>query len=209
MKQYQNEKAIISLTSWKARINTVYKTIKTLIEKCPDFHIVLTLSEEEFPKKEDELPQNLLSLSNYFEIIWVKKNYKTFKKFIFTLRKYKGIPVISADDDCLYITNYAQNLYNEWLKTHEHVIRYTYTTRFIPQGPCTLYWNIDFPIEQLTEQQIQEAKSDNWYSSILQQNKINIHCCMYKSIPVIFHDDVQPITKNQRALPFYKNNFID
>lgn len=209
MKQYQNEKAIISLTSWKARINTVYKTIKTLIEKCPGFHIVLTLSEEEFPKKEDELPQNLLNLSNYFEIIWVKKNYKTFKKFIFTLRKYKGIPVISADDDCLYITNYAQNLYNEWLKTKEHVIRYTYTTRFIPQGPCTLYWNVNFPIERITEEQLREAKSDYWYASILKQNNINIHCCMYKNIPVIFHDDVCPITKNQRALPFYKNNFID
>lgn len=209
MKQYQNEKAIISLTSWKARINTVYKTIETLIEKCPGFHIVLTLSEEEFPYKEKNLPSNLLDLSNYFEILWVYKNYKSFKKFIFTLRKYKNVPVISADDDCLYITNYAENLYSEWQKTREHVIRYTHTTRFMPQGPCTLYWNIDFPVEKLTTHDIKKSKSDFWYASILKEMNINIHCCKYRTLPVIFHDDIHPITPNQRNKPFYKNNFIE
>ena len=96
MKEYQGEKAIISLTSWKARINTVSKTIYSLIKSCPGFHIVLTLSEDEFPQNEKELPENLLSLSDYFEILWVKKNYKSFKKFAFTLKKYKEVPVISG-----------------------------------------------------------------------------------------------------------------
>ena len=40
-KKYNGEKAIISLTSWRARINTVDKTIYSLIKQCPGFHIVL------------------------------------------------------------------------------------------------------------------------------------------------------------------------
>lgn len=60
MKTYCGERAIISLTSWKARIGTVAKTIYSLIKQCPGFHIVLVLSEEEFPQKESELPESLM-----------------------------------------------------------------------------------------------------------------------------------------------------
>ena len=58
-KKYNNEKAIISMTSWAARISTCSKTIFSLLKQCPGFHIVLVLSEEEFPKMMDELPDNL------------------------------------------------------------------------------------------------------------------------------------------------------
>lgn len=51
-KVYASEKAIISLTSWKKRIGTVSKTLYSLIKQCPGFHIVLVLSEEEFPRME-------------------------------------------------------------------------------------------------------------------------------------------------------------
>ena len=61
MKSYCNEPAIISLTSWRGRINSVSKTLYSLIKQCPGFHIVLVLSEEEFPKKEKELPSDLLA----------------------------------------------------------------------------------------------------------------------------------------------------
>ena len=58
-KKYNSERAIISMTSWSARINTCSKTIYSLLKQCPGFHIVLVLSEEEFPKMMDELPDNL------------------------------------------------------------------------------------------------------------------------------------------------------
>lgn len=58
-KKYNSERAIISLTSWTARINTVSKTLYSLLKQCTGFHIVLVLSEEEFPKMMDELPENL------------------------------------------------------------------------------------------------------------------------------------------------------
>lgn len=110
-------KAVIALTSWKKRINTVGLTIYNLFETCgPDYHIVLTLAEEEFPKKEQELPRDLVLMNKagVFEILWVKKNYKSFKKILFAMQKYRTIPIISADDDSIYMFNYADELYRRW-----------------------------------------------------------------------------------------------
>lgn len=116
-KKYNGEKAIISLTSWRARINTVDKTIYSLIKQCPGFHIVLVLSEEEFPKREEELPERLMLFveNELIELLWVYKNYKSFKKVLFTMDKYRDVPVISADDDFIYIWNFAEILYMNWL----------------------------------------------------------------------------------------------
>lgn len=123
-KKYNGEKAIISLTSWKARINNVSKTLFSLIQHCPGFHIVLVLSEEEFPKKETELPENLMMFVNndLIEILWVYKNYKSFKKIIFTMQKYKTVPIITADDDMFYAHNYAEELYDIWFKNKNQIV---------------------------------------------------------------------------------------
>ena len=141
-KKYNSERAIISLTSWKARINTVSKTLFSLIKQCPGFHIVLVLSEEEFPKMMVELPENLkLFVDNeLIEILWVYKNYKSLKKVIFTMDKYPEIPVISADDDCYYVCNYAQELYDKWKETKCDYITYNLTPSGT-EGPATLYSN--------------------------------------------------------------------
>jgi hypothetical protein len=128
-KKYNGEKAIISLTSWRARINTVSKTLYSLIKQCPGFHIVLVLSEEEFPQKEKELPENLMVFveNELIELLWVWKNYKSFKKVLFTMDKYRDVPVISADDGCIYVKNFAQPLYDLWLLHKTDVI-------------CNVYW---------------------------------------------------------------------
>lgn len=141
MKEYQGEKAIISLTSWKARIATVGKTIYSLLKQCPGFHIVLVLSEEEFPKKEKELPKDLMLFikNNLIEILWVYKNYKSFKKVLFTMDKYKDVPVISADDDCIYTCNYAEILYNKWLSNKNKNISFTREKSGVLWGYSTLH----------------------------------------------------------------------
>lgn len=115
-KQYDGEQAIISLTSWKARITAVGLTLFSLISNCPGFHIVLVLSTDEFPNKMLEMPDDiiLLAKSKKIEILWVKDNYKSFKKVLFTMNKYRDIPIISADDDLIYCKNYAKLLYNKW-----------------------------------------------------------------------------------------------
>ena len=116
--EYKGQKAIISLTSWKGRIDMASNTLYNLVTMCPGFHIVLVLSEEEFPNGLSDLPQTILQLENdYIEILWVKKNYKTLKKVIFTMKEYPDVPVISADDDHIYMFNYAEKLYETYQKT--------------------------------------------------------------------------------------------
>lgn len=125
MKQYNGEKAIISLTSWKARIHNVPKTIFSLLKQCPGYHIVLVLSEDEFPDR--MIPENvcLLAENDIIEILWVKKNYFSFKKVLFTMDKYPNVPVISADDGCKYYRNFADELYNVWINNQNHIVSET------------------------------------------------------------------------------------
>ena len=143
MKTYNGEKAVISLTTWKKRIDTVYKTIQNLIDTCPGFHICLTLAVEEFPQKEVELPESLMKLSDKFEILWMNDNIKCFKKVLFAIDKYRNVPVISADDDCIYHENYAEILYNSWLTDKASMWTYKrdVNTRvfYFGHGPACLY----------------------------------------------------------------------
>lgn len=203
-KQYNGEKGVVSLTSWKARIEYVYKTINNIYEMCPDFHICLTLSEEEFPDK--KLPQNLIDIANKFEVIWCGKNYKKHKKVAFALRKYSELPVISADDDCLYTCNYAEELWQEWNKTKHQVIRYTPNKRLTTQGQCTLYYNIDFPVETLTVKDL-EGNDDDWNAQYVNSKGIKIYALDNALIPVKFHDDILPFSPDQRQKSFYQHCF--
>lgn len=116
MKTYNNEKAIISMTSWTKRINTCSKTIYSLLKNCQGFHIVLVLNTVEFPEKENSLPDDLRTLieNDLIEVIWLDKDYKVFQKILFTMDKYRDVPIIGADDDCLYTSNYAEELYKLW-----------------------------------------------------------------------------------------------
>ena len=205
-KKYNGEKAIISLTSWKARINTVSKTLFSLIKQCPGFHIVLVLSEEEFPKMMDELPENLMLFvdNELIEVLWVFRNYKSFKKVLFTMDKYRDVPVISANDDCIYTCNYAQELYDKWEKNKTKIISYntaTYFNKFIVCcGPCTLYpasYFVSFNLSIL--QKILKIKPcDDWFYSVLYKNK---PLSLNKPGPFICHDSINPLT-NKR----YTNN---
>ncbi len=118
MKEYNGEKAIISMTSWKKRINHAGKSIYSILKNCPGFHFVLVLSIDEFPNKEKELPNDINTLIDYnaIELLWVKENIFAFKKVLPTMDKYREVPVISADDGCRYTSNFAEDLYKAWLK---------------------------------------------------------------------------------------------
>lgn len=215
MKQYNGENAIISLTSWKARINTVGKTLYSLLKMCTGFHIVLVLSEEEFPKKEEELPEELMLFvdNDLIEILWVYKNYKAFKKVLFTMDKYRNVPVISADDDCIYLRNYAQDFYDEWLKHKDCFIscwgnKYRnfnngYTTN--TAGAATLYPPFIFKetgIKNLSDDLLKLTNQDDIYYLCLKMkmrlNNVIIngsHRTTYK-----FHDEKNPIHNEYKVL---------
>ena len=54
------------MTSWKNRIKYCYKTIEILLtNSLPPYKLILNLAKEEFPKKNLELPKNVLNLLKY------------------------------------------------------------------------------------------------------------------------------------------------
>lgn len=212
-KKYNGEKAIISLTSWKARINTVSKTLFSLLKQCPDFHIVLVLSEEEFPKMMDELPDELKLFTDneMIEILWVYKNYKSFKKVLFTMDKYRTVPVISADDDCIYTCNYAQELYDRSKQINEKIITFARSGcgQYFTQGPCTFYkTNMlnDYLNDCFNEmnKRTDFSQDDSYYHQFLLKRKILVgwvHNDRFH-LPYKFHTTIGAINPSQYSNPW-------
>lgn len=207
-KKYNGEKAIISLTSWKQRIRTVSMTIYSILRACPGFHIVLVLSEEEFPKKEGELPSDLMLMadSGLFEILWVGRNWKAFKKVLFTMDKYRDVPVISADDDAIYLIDYADLLYKKWEKNKRCVVSFggrAYENTVFTWGCYTLYppycfgehglrWLDDFALALMED--------DRYYAALKSFLKIPTSSVDgYKMHEIVrFTNDIKPLRDNYR-----------
>ncbi len=99
------EKIILTMKSWKKRINYCHKSIEILLtNSLPPYKLILNLAKEEFQKKNLELPKNLLNLLKYdnFEIFWVEENNNVFKKLIPTINRFKEDLIITVDDDVIY-----------------------------------------------------------------------------------------------------------
>ena len=116
----KDDKIIVTLTSYKGRINTVKDVITSILKNTlkPD-KVVLNLAEDEFHNKEEELPLSLVDMvrSNPIcEINWVKENVRQFKKLIPTLERYPNDVIISVDDDTIYGEKFLQTLYAEYIK---------------------------------------------------------------------------------------------
>lgn len=177
-KKYNGEKAIISLTSWKARINNTHTTIYNILNQCPNFHIVLVLSSDEFKTKENDLPASLMTLvrNKRIELLWVGKNYKAFKKVLPTIQKYKTIPVISADDDLIYTRNYAQELLDEFNKDKNiATISYRHSKMITNCGAATLYNPIYFQdILPIIDESVIDTLEDDMFIQYI------ITKCQYK-----------------------------
>lgn len=183
----ESYKAIVSLTSWKKRISTVYKTITNLLTLAKyEYKIVLTLSIEEFPNKEKDLPNELTALLGYdnFEINWIYKNYKVFKKILFTMQKYQNLPIISADDDIIYKYNYLDELYDIWMKNKDCVISEGYEIKYtinnevykFSKGCATLYppGCLLNATKYLNDEILNTQNDDSFYGIYFHLNNIKI-----------------------------------
>lgn len=213
MKQFNGEKAIISLTSWCGRINTVSKTIYNLLKTCPGFHIVLVLNTVEFPNKEEDLPEdlNLILSHNLIEILWLEKDYKVFQKVLFTLDKYRTVPVISADDDNYYKFNYAEELYNKWLNHKDCFI--SYYSRIYKKGVYHMGGNFtltppfafgDSGINLLNDDIIALKEDDPYYTILRYKLKLFNKCItINRNIGDVidYHDCIRPLQNIYRNRP--------
>ena len=104
-------KIIASLTSWTKRIGTAHLAIQTILNQTrrPDL-TVLYLATEEFPRRESDLPRELLTLrSDRFEIRWTK-NIRSYKKLIPALKDFPDDIIITFDDDLFFHSELIERL---------------------------------------------------------------------------------------------------
>lgn len=122
----RNPQVIVSLTSYPARIPFVHVALNTLLTQTfkPD-RVILWLAEEQFPNKENDIPQEVLKLKDYgLEIRWTIDT-KSYKKLLPALKEFPEDIIVTADDDLIYDKDWLEKLYKSYKKTPEciHVHR--------------------------------------------------------------------------------------
>lgn len=139
------EGIIVSFTSFPARIKDVWKVVKSLKNQTirPE-HIILWLSQEQFPKRES-IPQSLLECEDrIFEIRIVEGDIRSHKKYYYAMRDFPDKVIVTCDDDIYYHKDMIQNL----IKTsrifpHCIIANTTKQLRFDQNGELIPYqeWN--------------------------------------------------------------------
>lgn len=136
---------IVSLTSYPARINTVNQTIETLLNQSfKADKVILWLAPEQFPNKEDDLPQQLLDLKEKGLTIDWYHDIKSYKKLIPTLKKYPDAIIVTADDDALYAENWLEKLYRSFVKYPKDIQAHRVTKFYYSQMFQTISGGKDY-----------------------------------------------------------------
>jgi hypothetical protein len=104
---------ILSLTSIPARVSTINLVINSILANThlPEL-IVLNLYIEDFPNKENELPDELKYFleEEIFEINWCNQDIKSYNKLLPTIQKYGfANDIITIDDDVIYPKNFISS----------------------------------------------------------------------------------------------------
>lgn len=113
----RNPRIVVSLTSFPARIKTVHLTVSSLLQQSlkPDA-LILWLADSQFPRKEAELPRELLALREYgLEIRWTK-DIGPYKKLVPALKAFPNEIIVTADDDLIYVRPWLELLYRDYQK---------------------------------------------------------------------------------------------
>lgn len=119
MKEYNNEKYIVSFTTFGERIKYCEKMIETLkSQSYKDFHIVITLWEGDVKYISENF--NRYIENNEIELIVTNDDLKSHKKYFYVMQKYWDKPIITVDDDRYYYPDTIEKL----VKFHEKYPKY-------------------------------------------------------------------------------------
>ncbi len=146
----KNEKRIIiSLTSYPARIRHVGAVLSTILAQTKQAdEIILWLAEEQFPKKEKNLPKDIRKLIHEGTITlrWCD-DLKPHKKYFYAFQEYPEDLVITIDDDVLYPPDMIKSLYDSYLRhpnavsaLRVHLMVYDEKTGILPYNA----WILDY-----------------------------------------------------------------
>lgn len=122
-KEKRDTKLIVSLTSFPERMYDIHYNLYSLLNQSvkPD-EIILWLALEQFPNKEDDIPQKVLNLTKHGLRIEFTNDMKSYKKLIPSLKNYSSDIIITADDDIYYSKDWLEKLYNEYLQNPDCII---------------------------------------------------------------------------------------
>jgi hypothetical protein len=106
----RNQKIIMSLTSFPARINTTWICVESLLRQTvkPD-EIILWLADTQF-KGLSSLPEKLLIQQKRGLTIRFCEDLKSHKKYYYAFKEYPDDIVITVDDDVIYPPNVVKEL---------------------------------------------------------------------------------------------------
>lgn len=140
----RKERIIVSLTTYPKRIATTTKALERIFAQSlkPD-KIVLWLSEDNFPEKEQELPLVLLAMKQRgLEIKWCQGDIRSYKKLVPALKEYPNDIIITLDDDLFYDLELIEKLYNSYQKYPKAISAMrTHKIQLNEQGEIDVYAN--------------------------------------------------------------------
>ena len=144
----RSEKVIVSLTSYKPRINDVKYALYSLLNQTfPPDKLILWLDEDSFPQREKNLPNDLLKFKSFGLTIDWCENLRPYKKLIPALEKYPDDIIVTADDDIFYRPDWLEILYAEHIKNPDCVIAHrAHRLRLDEQGNLLPYTSWHFAI---------------------------------------------------------------
>jgi len=106
---------IVSMTSFPGRIDTVYKSLKSVFSQSfKADRIILWLAEEQFPEK--KLPDRLMEYVQLgLEIRWCDKDLRPHKKYFYAMQEFPDALIITVDDDLIYDKQMIEMLVTSYL----------------------------------------------------------------------------------------------
>lgn len=123
--EQDNRRLTVSFTSYPARIRFVPAMLSTLLKQTrPANQIVLYLSEDQFPGRETDLPEELQNAQkeSRLQIRWVTGDLKPHKKYIYAFRDFPEDIIVTVDDDVLYAPELLEQLWQAHLEHPEAVV---------------------------------------------------------------------------------------
>ena len=128
--------AIISLTSYPARIDTVNQTIESILNQTIKVEkVILWLAKSQFPNLEKDLPEKLINLTKCgLTIEWCDEDIKSYKKLIPALQKYPDDIIVTADDDIIYEKDRVERLIKEYDKNKKYILCHRITRLYFDKN---------------------------------------------------------------------------
>lgn len=148
------DELIVSLTSYPPRISTIAACVASLKKQSKRAdRILLWLSQDQFPGRERDLPNDLLELTdNQFEVRWVEGDLGPHKKYFYAAQEFPDAAIITVDDDVNYDKELVAALYQGHLEQPDCVVAgRSNLVRFRPDGAFRTYDNWAYDYQHLRE----------------------------------------------------------